>query len=89
MELRRRLKKKLKLLMGNQTQEVFARKIGIGQASLNRILKGDQDVGIDMIEQICKFMGTSVEELIGGTVMPESNPIADEGLRESENQIPI
>lgn len=67
MQLRRRLKYKLRRLMGNDTQDVFARKIGVGQGSLNRILKGKQDVGIDLIEKICKFTGIRVEDLLGSS----------------------
>jgi transcriptional regulator with XRE-family HTH domain len=83
-ELRRRLKRKLKTLMGNQTQQMFARKIGIGQGSLNRLLKGNQDAGIDLIEQICKYTGSTVEDLLGGPDEIDSNtdPVSkvDEGL---------
>jgi transcriptional regulator with XRE-family HTH domain len=66
--LRRRLKSKLKSLMGDQTQEVFSAKIGIGQGSLNRILKGNQDVGLDMLERISHYSGLSIELLIGNSI---------------------
>lgn len=79
MELRRRLKRKLKALMNDQTQEVFAQRIGISQASLNRALKGEQDIGIDMIEKICKFTSTSVEDLLGADKQM--------GTRENENHV--
>lgn len=79
--LRRRLKSKLKSLMGDQTQEVFSAKIGIGQGSLNRILKGNQDVGLDMLETISHYSGLSVEMLIGSSI----TDIEKEGLLNSES----
>ena len=83
--------------MNDQTQEVFARRIGISQASLNWALKGEQDIGIDMIEKICKFTSTSVEDLLGddkqiGTSENENtvqvSPIIPnaEQMKESKNQ---
>ena len=64
MELNRRLRKNLKKLMGSQTQQIFARRIGIGQASLSRILKGDQDVSLNMIDGICKSLEIDISVLL-------------------------
>lgn len=88
MELRRRLKRKLKTLMGNQTQEVFARKINISQASLNRVLKTNQDVGIDMIEQICKYTGSTVEDLLGGPEVLETHTSNTDPISEVDAGLP-
>lgn len=88
MELRRRLKRKLKTLMGNQTQQIFARKIGIGQGSLNRLLKGNQDAGIDLIEQICKYTGSTVEDLLGGPEVLETNTSNTDPISEVDAGLP-
>lgn len=50
--------------MGSQTQQIFARRVGIGQASLSRILKGDQDVSLNMIENICKSLEIDISILL-------------------------
>lgn len=76
MELKRRMKKKLKALMGNQTQEVFAGKIGVTQTTLNRLLKGDHNIGINTLEKICKFSGLKIEELLGCSSEDESDELA-------------
>ena len=56
MKLRKRLAKRLKLLQGETTQAEFSRRIGIGQASLNRILRSEQSVSLDLLETICNSL---------------------------------
>ncbi len=64
MKYRRRLARRLQQLKGRQTQSVFAKRIGIGQASLNRILNKKQDVSIDMLETMCTFLEIDICELL-------------------------
>lgn len=64
MKLRKRLAKRLKEIRGEQTQAQFSRKIGIGQASLNRLLNGEQAETMDMIKTISKSLCIDVAELL-------------------------
>jgi transcriptional regulator with XRE-family HTH domain len=64
MRYRRRLSRKLKQIKGRQTQAVFARRIGIKQSSLNRILQSKQPLNLDMLETICKFLDIDISELM-------------------------
>ncbi len=64
MQLRKRLAARLKALKGNQTQAQFSRRIGIGQASLNRLLNGEQAATIDMLETISRNLCIDVLELL-------------------------
>jgi len=64
MRYRRRLSRKLKQIKGRQTQAVFARRIGIKQSSLNRILQSKQPLNLDMLETICKFLDLDISELL-------------------------
>lgn len=66
MKLRKRLAKKLKELKGDQTQAQFARRIGVGQATLNRLLNAEQAASLDVIETICRSLCLDVVELLGG-----------------------
>lgn len=51
--IRENLANNLRRLRGDTTQRVFARKIGIAQASLNRFEQGTQNVTIDTLATIC------------------------------------
>ena len=78
MRYRRRLSRKLKQLKGRQSQAVFARRIGIQQSSLNRILHSKQPLNLDMLETICVHLGVDISELmkrdyLDDTSLPESN----------------
>lgn len=64
MKLRKRLAKRLKQLKGDSKQAEFARRIGIGQASLNRILQAEQSVSLDLLETICNSLRIDVTELL-------------------------
>jgi len=59
-KLRVRLAKKLKELKGSETQAAFSRRLGIGQASLNRILNKEQSVSLDMLELIADSLKVDV-----------------------------
>jgi len=72
MKLRKRLAKRLKELKGTATQAEFSRRIGIGQASLNRILQAEQSVSLDLLQTICNSLGIDVVDLL-----QEDNPQRD------------
>lgn len=63
MKLRKRLARNIRRLQGRQSQSVFAKRIGIGQASLNRILNKKPGVSLEMLETICGFLDIEVFEL--------------------------
>lgn len=65
MKLRKLLAKKLKELMKErgETQAQFSRRIGIGQATLNRVLNGEQSISIDRLEAICNSLRINIGEL--------------------------
>ncbi|PQA87194.1 helix-turn-helix domain-containing protein [Hyphococcus luteus] len=49
---------------GDLTQQQFARKIGVHQSSLNRLLLGEQNVMIDTLQRICKRLKCTAGELL-------------------------
>lgn len=61
--LRNQLAKKIKSLRGEMTQREFARKIGISKSTLHRIEMAEQNLGIDVVEQICKKLKCKLSEL--------------------------
>ena len=63
--LRKILAKKIKQLKGDQTQAEFSRKLGVGQATLNRILNCEQSVSLDLLERICDRLKVDVVVLLG------------------------
>ena len=63
-KLRVRLAKRLKEIKGLETQALFSRRIGIGQASLNRILNREQSATLDMLETICDRLKIDISELL-------------------------
>jgi len=58
------LAKKLRQRRGNLTQKSFAKKIGIDQASVNRIDLGEQNVTIDTLQQICERLKCAASDLL-------------------------
>lgn len=57
------LARKVRTLRGGATQTVFARKLGISQATLARIESGEQNTTIKTLQQICKALRCDVAEL--------------------------
>ena len=57
------LARKVRALRGTSTQTVFARKLGISQATLARIESGEQNTTIKTLQQICKALRCDVAEL--------------------------
>lgn len=62
-KFRDQLAKNLKKIKGLETQASFAKKLGIGQASLNRILNREQGISLDMLELICERLKISIWDL--------------------------
>jgi transcriptional regulator with XRE-family HTH domain len=58
------LARNLKKIKGNDTQAVFAKRLGIGQASLNRILNREQGISLDMLEQICDRLKIDIKDVL-------------------------
>ncbi len=62
--LRKVLSKKIKQLKGDQSQAEFSRKVGVGQATLNRILNCEQSVSLDLLERMCERLKIEVADLL-------------------------
>jgi transcriptional regulator with XRE-family HTH domain len=73
MKLRKRLAKKLKQMKGDRTKAEFSKRLGIGQASLNRILQAEQSVSLDLLETICNSLRIDVIDLLADESAPERN----------------
>ena len=63
MTLEQKLAKNLKALRGNQTQAVFARKLGISRATLNRLESASQNTTLKTLDQITKSLKCDVGDL--------------------------
>jgi len=61
---RKNLAKNIRERRGELTQMSFARKIGVDQASVNRIELGEQNVTIDTLQQICDRLKCSASDLL-------------------------
>ncbi len=49
---------------GALTQKAFARKVGVDQASVNRIELGEQNVTIDTLQTICDRLKCTAGDLL-------------------------
>lgn len=63
--LAERLANRIRELRGDLTQEAFARRLGINQATLNRIELKKQNVTLATLEKICKRLNCSICRLFG------------------------
>jgi putative transcriptional regulator len=63
-KFREYLAKNIKKIKGVETQAEFARRLGIGQASLNRILNKEQGISLDMLELICHRLKIDLKDLM-------------------------
>lgn len=61
--LRRRLAKGLIQLRGETSQNQFARKLGISNASLNRIENQQQNVSLATLEKFCRALRCDIADL--------------------------
>lgn len=63
MDLPNLLAKNIRALRGDKTQDAFARKLGISQATLARLESGAQNTTIKTLRQICKALRCDIGEL--------------------------
>ncbi len=63
MDLANSLSKNIRALRGNKTQDAFARKLGISQATLARLESSGQNTTIKTLQQICKTLRCDIGEL--------------------------
>ena len=57
------LARNIRALRGDKTQDAFARKLGISQATLARLESGAQNTTIKTLQQICKALRCDLGEL--------------------------
>ncbi|WP_375210702.1 helix-turn-helix domain-containing protein [Hyphococcus sp.] len=62
--LRQILASKIRRRRGTLTQQDFARRIGLHQASINRIELGTQNVTIDTLQLLCDRFNCSAADLL-------------------------
>jgi DNA-binding Xre family transcriptional regulator len=61
--LAKRLGKRLRELRGTESQLQFSKKLGISNASLNRIELGEQNVSLRTLDTLCKRLKCDVGDL--------------------------
>lgn len=61
--LQRRLARGLAQFRGTTSQNQFAKKLGISNASLNRIENGIQNVSLATIETLCRRLNCDIADL--------------------------
>ena len=57
------LARNIRALRGDKTQDAFARKLGISQATLAHLESGVQNTTIKTLQQICKALRCDIGEL--------------------------
>ena len=61
--LAHRLAENLKRHRGDQPQAVFARKLGLAQATLARVERGKQNITLATLDRLCRRLRCDVGEL--------------------------
>ncbi|WP_375207690.1 helix-turn-helix domain-containing protein [Hyphococcus sp.] len=61
---RENLAENMRARRGALTQKAFARKVGVDQASVNRIELGEQNVTIDTLQTICDRLKCTAGDLL-------------------------
>ena len=64
-DLAEQLASRIRELRGDLTQEAFARRLGIHQATLNRIELKKQNVTLETLQKICQRLECSIGWLFG------------------------
>lgn len=64
--LKDNLGRNLRARHGELTQKEFARKLGIEQASVNRIELSEQNITIDTLQLICNSLKCAAGDLLDG-----------------------
>jgi transcriptional regulator with XRE-family HTH domain len=62
-QLRQHLARELRRRRGDTPHRDFARLLGISKSSLHRIEMGEQNLGLDMLEQLCLRLHCTIGEL--------------------------
>ena len=65
-DLAKNLARKLKRLRGEQTQRVFAKRLGITQPHLNRIEQGKENITLKTIQKLCNRLRCKAAWLLDG-----------------------
>lgn len=63
MTLSKKLAKNLRARRGEQTQDAFARKLGISRATLNRLESASQNTTLKTLNQITKSLRCDIGDL--------------------------
>ena len=63
--LSKQLANRIRELRGDLTQEAFAQRLGIHQATLNRIEQQKQNVTLATLQKICQRLDCSIASLFG------------------------
>ena len=61
--LRQRLAHELRRRRGDTPHRDFARQLGISKSSLHRLEMGEQNIGLDLLEQLCRRLHCTIGEL--------------------------
>ena len=61
---RKILSRNLRQHQGDRSQVQFARKLGIAQSTMNRIMNEEQNVTIDMLEHLSRRLKVEVSDLL-------------------------
>lgn len=61
---RRRLKKNLKRLIGDRPETEFAKRVGLSQSTLNRIMRLEQNVTIDTLDNLARALCLDLMDLL-------------------------
>ena len=62
-QLRQQLAREIRRRRGDTPHRDFARQLGISKSSLHRIEIGEQNIGLDMLEQLCLRLHCTMSEL--------------------------
>ena len=62
-QLRQKLAREIRRRRGDATHRDFARQLGISKSSLHRIEMGEQNVGLDLLEHLCRRLHCTLTDL--------------------------
>ena len=62
-QLRQTLAREIRRRRGETTHRDFARRLGISKSSLHRIEMGEQNIGLDLLEQLCTRLHCPLSDL--------------------------
>jgi len=62
-QLRQQLAHEIRRRRGDTPHRDFARQLGVSKSSLHRIEMGEQNVGLDLLEQLCRRLHCTIGEL--------------------------